>query len=186
MEELNSIVKWFSSQCDSDWEHENYLKIYSTDNPGWGVDIDIKDTHLEGVVIDYKIDNGHFDWIQIHSDGNKFTGYGGVQSLQKILSFFVTKFIPIANKNYNYEIFCKVSNSDIPIWRKVEAELISDGKHIIKSIPKIDFLDLKFENFDDAEKINHNSIDFGIDYNIGDTVECELMVFADGIFNIIR
>ena len=41
------LEKWYKKQCDGDWEHMFGVQIYTLDNPGWRVKIDIADTELE-------------------------------------------------------------------------------------------------------------------------------------------
>lgn len=39
--DTDTIELWFKSQCDHLWEHQNGLKLETTDNPGWLMMIDI-------------------------------------------------------------------------------------------------------------------------------------------------
>lgn len=48
---IQRIRTWFAGQCDGDWEHQNGVKIETTDNPGWSVKIDLDNAtanRLEG------------------------------------------------------------------------------------------------------------------------------------------
>ena len=47
MSSLTRLQKWYHSMCDGDWEHCYGVKIDTSDNPGWIVEIDIIDTPLE-------------------------------------------------------------------------------------------------------------------------------------------
>ncbi len=51
MREMECINKWFEEQCNGDWEHIYGIKIYTLDNPGWAVKIDLYDTDLENVFL---------------------------------------------------------------------------------------------------------------------------------------
>jgi hypothetical protein len=41
------LQQWYISQCDGEWEHDEGIKIQSSDNPGWIVEINVKDTEAE-------------------------------------------------------------------------------------------------------------------------------------------
>ena len=43
----NWLQDWYLEQCDGNWEHENQIKIYTLDNPGWTIKIDLKDLDIE-------------------------------------------------------------------------------------------------------------------------------------------
>ena len=46
MDELQQLQKWYSSQCNQDWEHSFGVKIDTLDNPGWTLEIDFRETNL--------------------------------------------------------------------------------------------------------------------------------------------
>lgn len=98
MIDIDWLVEWFQSYCDDDWEHENQIQIYTTDNPGWTVIVNIRGTALEGVELDYlleeKSDN---DWFGYAVKDGKFKGSGDLTKLPAILKTFkqiVEKFDP--------------------------------------------------------------------------------------------
>jgi len=41
---LRALEDWYASVCDGDWEHTYGVKIGTLDNPGWTVDIDLRQT----------------------------------------------------------------------------------------------------------------------------------------------
>lgn len=60
MSAITRLQKWFAAQCNGDWEHLNGIKIETTDNPGWWVQVDISGTtsrNLSG-----KGKHGPFSW----------------------------------------------------------------------------------------------------------------------------
>ena len=42
MDILQDLAKWYTAQCNGEWEHSCGLKIDTLDNPGWIVTIDLK------------------------------------------------------------------------------------------------------------------------------------------------
>lgn len=39
---ISDLEDWFACQCDGDWEHQGGIRIETTDNPGWFVQVDLK------------------------------------------------------------------------------------------------------------------------------------------------
>ena len=48
MSVLDDLQKWYTSNCDGEWQEEYGVEIGTLDNPGWSVTIDLEDTNLEG------------------------------------------------------------------------------------------------------------------------------------------
>ncbi len=89
MEIIEWISEWFASNCDGDWEHENQIKIYTVDNPGWVVRIDLRNTRLENLELDYSlVENDENDWYGISIENAIFDGSGDLSKLFFLLSKF--------------------------------------------------------------------------------------------------
>lgn len=41
-------MRWYLAQCNDDWEHSYGVKIDTLDNPGWTIDIELRETELQG------------------------------------------------------------------------------------------------------------------------------------------
>ena len=83
------LEKWYKKQCDGDWEHMFGVQIYTLDNPGWRVKIDIADTELEEKYFEeYKeyIDDNY--WIMCQIKDKKFDAGGDPSKLEKIIYIF--------------------------------------------------------------------------------------------------
>lgn len=87
---ISWLQKWFYDNCDGDWEHDQKVIITTIDNPGWSVEINLKDTELEGKYFK-KIDDqiSENDWIQCQVKDAKFMGAGGSMNLKDIIWIFV-------------------------------------------------------------------------------------------------
>ena len=87
--ELMWLSNWFASNCDGDWEHSYGLKIETTDNPGWTVEIDLIDTDLQGQnFLNLDIERSEADWLKCWLDGHTFRIVCGPQNLSEaVLSF---------------------------------------------------------------------------------------------------
>lgn len=86
---LKWLESWFESYCDGVWEHDEGIKIETLDNPGWRLDINLKDTDLESkkfyLVKEDRTDN---DWIHCSVADGFFKGRGGTSNLEEIIKIF--------------------------------------------------------------------------------------------------
>ena len=88
--ELVALQEWFAAECDGDWEHQQGLRIQTLDNPGWSVDIDLRDTALELSKLDeIAIERSDLDWVGCKVENATFRGRGGVRNLREILRIFL-------------------------------------------------------------------------------------------------
>ncbi len=87
---LKWLEEWYKSQCDGEWEHLFGIKIYTLDNPGWRIAIDLADTELENKKYDaYQvITNEDSDWIFCHVKDGCFEGAGDPSKLEEIIQRF--------------------------------------------------------------------------------------------------
>lgn len=86
---LSWLLKWYSSQCDGDWEHGNGVQIGTVDNPGWYLKICLEDTELQDKLFQkIRIDRSEFDWIRCYIEDEVFEGVGGTFNLIEILQIF--------------------------------------------------------------------------------------------------
>lgn len=88
---LECVEDWYAAQCDGDWEHSYGLKIETTDNPGWYVEIDLLETEWSGTTIPFARDEiSESEWIQFEVRESKFFGSGSALNLNKILLRFLS------------------------------------------------------------------------------------------------
>lgn len=95
IDELTWLMKWYASQCDDLWEHGFGVKIESLDNPGWRIEIDLRETAWEKRPFDqvaFNLDAPDGDvnerWHQCHVKDRTFYGYGGAFDLVTIIRVF--------------------------------------------------------------------------------------------------
>ena len=89
VELLDWLERWYLSQCDGDWEHQHGIRIETTDNPGWSVQIDLEETELAKLKsIDLEASRSRNDWIWCRIDNGTFKGAGGPRNLSEVLSAF--------------------------------------------------------------------------------------------------
>ena len=86
---LDWLCNWFARQCDGDWEHMYGIKIETTDNPGWSIEIDLRDTNLEDLDIPWKlIEYSDANWYGIAVKDRMFTAAGDLTKLTFLLEKF--------------------------------------------------------------------------------------------------
>lgn len=86
---LQWLQKWYSSQCDGEWEFRRGIKILSVSNPGWSVEIDVSDTPLEGKEIPFAlIKSSEHDWYGFLIEDSYFIGSGDPTKLEFIIGIF--------------------------------------------------------------------------------------------------
>jgi hypothetical protein len=87
---LARLQRWYSAQCDGDWEHGFGVRIETLDNPGWMVTINLKDTPLETVVFPEVHDlDDEREWLDCKVADCEFRGAGGPHMLGVIVETFV-------------------------------------------------------------------------------------------------
>ncbi|WP_157886925.1 Imm53 family immunity protein [Hymenobacter sp. PAMC 26628] len=88
---LNWLHAWYSSMCDDEWEFREGIKIFSTSNPGWSVEINLEGTIAEEISISPILTkNSNDDWHGILVENGMFIGSGDPSKLAFLLTRFKT------------------------------------------------------------------------------------------------
>jgi Immunity protein 53 len=83
------LQEWYKQQCNEDWEHEYGIIIRTIDNPGWSVEIGLKNTKLENLSIPYTLtEKSENDWMGFSVKDNTFIGAGDSGKLSAIIELF--------------------------------------------------------------------------------------------------
>lgn len=89
MNTIKWLEKWFSSNCDEDWEHENPIIIQSTANPGWSIEMNLRETALEHLNIEYSLTElSEEHWYGYSVKDAKFKASGDPTKLLFLLDLF--------------------------------------------------------------------------------------------------
>lgn len=89
MDIINWLQDWYKQNCDGDWEHSYGINIYTIDNPGWSVNIELTDTNLEFKNFEtIQIYTNENNWINCKVANGKFIGSGDSDKLETILKIF--------------------------------------------------------------------------------------------------
>lgn len=97
MDDLAWLTRWYASQCDGGWEHQNGVKLDTLDNPGWLLTISLEGTDLEGQSFEphqsgteaqaYDPDEVA-SWWSCRVEKNEFKAACGAHDLPTIISIF--------------------------------------------------------------------------------------------------
>jgi hypothetical protein len=83
------LEKWYALNCNGDWEHGYGVTIETQDNPGWRIEIDLKDTCMSDITHNrVSMDNGDNDLYSYEISDMKFIGFGDPMKLVYLLSAF--------------------------------------------------------------------------------------------------
>ena len=86
---LSWLSNWFASECNGDWEHENQIKIQTLDNPGWDIEIDLRDTSLEELqILNDVVEPTENDWYFFEVRDKRFIASGDLTKLTFLLEKF--------------------------------------------------------------------------------------------------
>jgi hypothetical protein len=89
MTALQRLEKWYSSQCNGDWEHQHGIDIGTLDNPGWRITIDLRGTRGENKNLDrVKLERTANDWLQYWVEDRKFNAACGSENLSEAIDIF--------------------------------------------------------------------------------------------------
>ncbi|WP_027066061.1 MULTISPECIES: immunity 53 family protein [Maribacter] len=99
MDILDWIQDWFKENCDGDWEHGEVIQITTIDNPGWEVEIDISNTSIASMNLDWILnETSKQDWYGVKIADQKFTAAGDIGKLKFLLGLFKEMIDKIENQ----------------------------------------------------------------------------------------
>jgi hypothetical protein len=85
---LEWLQRFYLSNCDGEWEHQFGITIATLDNPGWSVDVDLKDGLENKYFEPLQIERSETNWVHCRIEGNKFRAFGGPNNLTELLVLF--------------------------------------------------------------------------------------------------
>jgi len=99
MEIIDWIQNWFKDNCDGNWEKGEVIQITTLDNPGWDIEIDISNTSLANIEINWILnENTKQDWYGVKIENQKFNAAGDSKKLEFLLNLFKEMIEKIENK----------------------------------------------------------------------------------------
>jgi len=91
MTPLRKLTRWYSEQCNGDWEHSYGFTIDTLDNPGVSLTVDLRETILESVPFEEKKE--HYEssdrWMVCLRTTEKFVARGATCRLEDMIEEFL-------------------------------------------------------------------------------------------------
>ena len=87
---MQRLQAWYAGRCDGSWELRYGVCITTIDDPGWRVQVDVRDTGLDiddFVAVSIRRSDG--DWLVCEIKAGRFEGVGGVGNLSEIVEVFL-------------------------------------------------------------------------------------------------
>jgi len=142
---LTRFQNWYLTNCNGDWEHSFGVKLYTVDNPGWFLEIDLAETCLDKLEYDLKIDNSEDDWFFIKVEEQTLKASGDPRKLTTILTIFLDEIIPkYADPKFEYEVYVELFGGPIKMWREAKAKMVSEDTLQITELPDLKSAELRF------------------------------------------
>jgi Immunity protein 53 len=178
MDLLQRIQRWYTINCNGDWEHIYGISITNVDNPGWQVTIDLQETCLEKASLPMQPtqERSPTNWILYYVDNHEFTASGGPENLTEILSYFLDTFLPKhIDPAFTLDVHLPVRGYENRLWLKAEAKMLSESMVEIVAIADQGQAHF-YEWSNDIELDLLNSLtdtlsELQIDYALGDRIE---------------
>lgn len=91
------MMNWYVREYNNDWEHSYGVKIDTLDNPGWTIEIDLRETSMEGRPFEAKHGEVADDldewrklgsWWSADADGVRFKASCGPTDLSAVIGLF--------------------------------------------------------------------------------------------------
>ncbi|MEO7101270.1 MAG: immunity 53 family protein [Luteolibacter sp.] len=88
---LQKLADWYAGQCHANWEHGYGIKIETIDNPGFAIDIDLRETFLESAPYPEKKDSYDTEdrWMICRRTEFRFEGRGAPSRLEDMIEEFL-------------------------------------------------------------------------------------------------
>jgi len=183
MELLQRIQRWYTINCNGDWEHSYGLSVWhgisvqTLDNPGWIVSIDLKDTCLDASALPYVLhERSTVNWFGYKVEKEKFEGVGGPENLSEILAYFLDTFIPEhIDPSSTLEVYLPVLGYEEMLWLHAETRMISESIVEIISITNSESANaIMWHSDKELDLLVQSEIslaDLHTDFAVGDQVE---------------
>ena len=190
MDLLQRIQRWYTINCNGDWEYGRGITISTVSNPGWAVTIPLQDTCLHNASMDsFQDQRTTTNWVSYLIRDGAFEGNGGPENLTEILSYFFDTFLPgHIDQTFTYDIRLSIQGYEGRLWLKAEAIIISESMMRIVSIADSNSIlsyDWDFINEPDLPNFfEHIISELITDFKIGDLIEPQFLHAGDNTFLI--
>ena len=88
MDQIEWLEKWYQKTRNGHREHFYGIEIGTLDNPGWYINIDLRETQYESLKMDEIKKEGDCDWMRCVISDGIFKGVGDCLKLKEIIQVF--------------------------------------------------------------------------------------------------
>lgn len=137
MDLMQRLQRWYSINCNGDWEHSYGVSITNVDNPGWWVTIDLQETCLQAAVLPQQptVTRTPTNWVFWRIENQQFIASGGPENLTEILRYFLDTLLPKqCDPTCTYEVYLPVPAHENLFWLRGEGRIISESVLELTSI----------------------------------------------------
>jgi len=83
------LQAWYADHCNDLWEHSYGIRIYTLDNPGWTVEVDLNETDIERREFEkIFVEKSEDDWLFAKREEMKFRIACGPGNLDEAMAIF--------------------------------------------------------------------------------------------------
>ncbi len=174
---IQQLQDFYKINCNGEWEHENRISIFTTDNPSWIIKIDLKDTFLDRINFNKDFRNNEFDFYNIEIKNSVLEIHCGIENLEHSFNIFFNEIIPKFKNEELYEIYLPIDNFREKLWTYAEGIIVDEETIQLIKIPEINSSNLRFK----ATNIETNNQKLTTKYKINQLVKIKLEKTVGGI-----
>lgn len=179
MDLLQRIQRWYTINCNGDWEHSYGVSITTLDNPGWAVKIDLRETCLQNAHLKYfSIERDVIDWASYSVREGQFEGMGGPNNLSEILTYFLDTFLPShLDDDCTIELGLPVLGYEGQLWLNAKGKMVSESTLEVTAIEAYNYNspgNYLWSNDETLERLNQPKnipLEVETGFIVGDRVE---------------
>lgn len=89
---LARLAAWYASHCNGDWEHQHGFDLFTVDNPGIGLRVDLRGTNLASKPFADVKQNLESDTAWVHcrvTESLQFEGCGSPEMIEEVIEVFL-------------------------------------------------------------------------------------------------
>lgn len=106
MNSLAILNQWLILNANGDWERSYGFNIIATSDPGWQIEIDLKDTCLEGVSFQLQEKEiGDMAYFRLSAAQDKLHIFSGVYGLEQAFAVFSEKISEYVDPDFYYKLY---------------------------------------------------------------------------------
>ena len=155
MNPMHLLQHWLAMNADGDWEHENGIRIISTDNFGWHVELDLVDTVLEGFQLPEFDSTSREAQSAVTANGAVLTYYSAWDEFNSFTeALFAEHICPmVRSASMPTTIYWPVAMRDVLLYYPIKAKAVDLLKFEIADVSVVESNAIKARKVEDLEAV---------------------------------